>query len=392
MMFYFTASAASASALVLCTVPSGWLRGEQIVYSFNSSVFDVLITLWYVPAGATTASPSRTVCSSFSFRTNFACPFSMRKNWSTCGCTSSPMSSPGRRHITTSCECGPVNSTCRKYLFSEVCFSIGPTYPVIVLVSFRSLMVLPAFVLALHRFAAASIFHVLGDEVPVRQLPEGLDVLGPRVAAVDVVGMFPNVAGQQGLVLGRQRRAGVAGRAQFESSVRRLNEPCPAGAEQAGGGFGELFLELLEGPEVLLDALEQRAGRFARGTRAEAAPVEGVVPDLGGVVEDFALGGAHDVLKRQVLVLGAGNELVQVVHVGLMVLAVVVFDGLGGDVRAQRALDEWQWRKLDHSGALIKCHVRLSASSGPNAISEAELSCSSCGAQGGGQVSRAALD
>src|ERR1035437_6953023 len=139
MMFYFTASAASASALVLCTVPSGWLRGEQIVYSFNSSVFDVLITLWYVPAGTTTASPSCTVCSSFSFKTNFACPFSMRKNWSTCGCTSSPMSSPGRRHITTSCECGPVNSTCRKYVFSVVCFSIGPTYPVIVLVSFMPL-------------------------------------------------------------------------------------------------------------------------------------------------------------------------------------------------------------------------------------------------------------
>ena len=148
-------------------------------------------------------------------------------------------------------------------------------------------MVLPAFVLALS-FCGYSVFHVLGDEVPVRQLPEGLDVLRPRVAAVDVVGMFPNVAGQQGLVLGRQRRAGVAGRAQFESTVRHLNEPCPAGAELADGGFGKLFLKLLEGPEVLLDALEQRAGRFARGIRAEAVPVEGVVPDLGGVVEDFA--------------------------------------------------------------------------------------------------------
>ena len=102
---------------------------------------------------------------------------------------------------------------------------------------------------------------------------------------------------------------------------------------------------------MLLDALEQRAGRFARGIRAEAVPVEGVVPDLGGVVEDLALGGAHDVLERQVLILGAGNELVQVVHVGLMVLAVMVFDGLGGDVRAQRVLGEWQWRKLNHSGA-----------------------------------------
>ena len=134
---------------------------------------------------------------------------------------------------------------------------------------------------------AASSSQVLGGEVPVRQLPEGLDVLGPRVAAVDVVGVLPDIAGQQGLVLGRQRGAGVGGRPQFESSVRHLDEPSPAGAEEADGGFGELFLELLEGPEVLLDALEQRAGRFARGIRAEAAPVEGVVPDLGGVVEDL---------------------------------------------------------------------------------------------------------
>src|ERR1035437_5584262 len=177
--------------------------------------------------------------------------------------------------------------------------------------------------------AAASSFQVLGGEVPVRQLPEGLDVLGPRIAVVDVVGVLPDIAGQQGLVLGRQRGPGVAGRPQFESSVRHLDEPGPTGAEQADRGFGELFLELLEGPEVFLDALEQRAGRFARGVRAEAVPVEGVVPDLGGVVEDLALGGAHDVLERQVLILGAGNELVQIVHVCLMVLAVVVFEGLG---------------------------------------------------------------
>src|ERR1039458_2180345 len=178
MMFYFTASAASASALVLCTVPSGWGGGDEIVYSFNSSVFDVLITLWYVPAGTTTASPSRTVCSSFSFKTNFACPFSMRKNWSTCGCTSSPMSSPGRRHITTSCECGPVNSTCRKYVFSLVCFSIGPTYPVIVLVSFRSLMVLPAFVLALRRFAATQSFMFLATKSQFASFQKASTYLG----------------------------------------------------------------------------------------------------------------------------------------------------------------------------------------------------------------------
>ena len=215
---------------------------------------------------------------------------------------------------------------------------------------------------------------VLGGEVPVRQLPEGLNVLGPRVAVVDVVGVLPDIAGQQGLVLGRQRRAGVAGRAQFESSVRHLNEPRPAGAEQPESGLGELLLELLEGPEVLLDPLEQRAGRFARGSRAEAVPVESVVPDLGGVVEDLSLGGAHDVLEWQILILSAGDDLVQVVDVGLMVLAVVEFEGLRGDVRAQSVFGEWQRRKLDHNGSPGKCYARLSASLGPDAILWPELS------------------
>ena len=98
-----------------------------------------------------------------------------------------------------------------------------------------------------------------------------------------------------------------------------------------------------------------------------------MVPDLGGVVEEFALGGAHDVLEWQVLILGAGNELVQVVHVGLMVLAVMVFDGLGGDVRAQRVLGEWQWWKLDHNGSPIKCYDSSLASLGPDATLRPEL-------------------
>ncbi len=41
------------------------------------------MTLWYVPAGTTTTSPSRTRCSDPSLKTNLAAPCSMRKNWST---------------------------------------------------------------------------------------------------------------------------------------------------------------------------------------------------------------------------------------------------------------------------------------------------------------------
>src|ERR1017187_2378984 len=47
-------------------------------------------------------SPPGTRHSSFSLKTNLASPCSMRKNWSTFGRTSSPICSPGCKHITTS--------------------------------------------------------------------------------------------------------------------------------------------------------------------------------------------------------------------------------------------------------------------------------------------------
>jgi hypothetical protein len=60
-----------------------------------------------------------------------------------------------------------------------------------------------------------------------------------------------------------------------------------------------------------------------------------VVPDLRRVVEDAAARLAHDVLERQVLEFGARDELVQVVDVGLVMLAVVELQGFLGDVRGQ---------------------------------------------------------
>lgn len=49
------------------------------------------------------------------------------------------------------------------------------------------------------------------DEIPVDQIPERLDVLGAGVAVIDVISVFPHIAGQQGCLTGGHRRAGVAG-------------------------------------------------------------------------------------------------------------------------------------------------------------------------------------
>jgi hypothetical protein len=61
-----------------------------------------------------------------------------------------------------------------------------------------------------------------------------------------------------------------------------------------------------------------------------------VVQDLTGVVEDGAVGVAYDFLQREVFETAAGKKLVQVVDIGLQVLAVVKADGFGTDDRCQR--------------------------------------------------------
>ncbi|MDQ1132993.1 hypothetical protein QE386_001588 [Pseudoxanthomonas winnipegensis] len=94
------------------------------------------------------------------------------------------------------------------------------------------------------------------------------------------------------------------------------------------GGLGELFLELLEVAEGRVDQLGQLAAGRAAAVGRQAVPVEGVVPHLRGVVEHAALGLLDDALQRLVGELGALDQLVEVVHIGLVMLAVVEVDGL----------------------------------------------------------------
>src|SRR5690606_15596560 len=158
---------------------------------------------------------------------------------------------------------------------------------------------------------------------------EGLDVLRTQVAVVDVVGVFPHVAGQQRGVAAGHRVAGANGAGQGQGTVGLLHQPGPAGTEGADGDLGEFFLELVEGAEGGIDGVGQGAGGLATAVGLHAVPVEGVVPHLGGVVEDAAGGALDDLFQGLAFELGARNQVVQVGDIGLVVLAVVVFQRLG---------------------------------------------------------------
>src|SRR5690606_3424705 len=125
------------------------------------------------------------------------------------------------------------------------------------------------------------------------------------------------------------------------------------GAEGADGNLAELFLELVEGAPLGVDGISQRAGRLAAAVRAQAVPVEGVVPDLGGVVEDATAGGLDQLFQALVLVGGAGDQVVQIHDIGVVVLVVVVLQGFLGNVRFQSVVRVRQRRQFESHGYLL---------------------------------------
>ena len=118
--------------------------------------------------------------------------------------------------------------------------------------------------------------------------PKTFQVVGTAVAVVDVIGVFPHVAGQQRRVFSGQRRSGVGSRNQIQSAGRGFYQPRPTGAESTGRAGIERFLEFLEAAPFRVDGGGQFAGRFALTFGRETQPVEGVVPSLCRVVEHAA--------------------------------------------------------------------------------------------------------
>src|SRR5690606_2335934 len=98
-----------------------------------------------------------------------------------------------------------------------------------------------------------------------------LEIVGTAVAVIDVVGMLPHVAAEDRL---RAVHEGVL-------AVRRLHddelavlhsEPRPTRTELADARLDEVFLELVDGAEVLGDLLLELAGKRTAAVRLHPHP------------------------------------------------------------------------------------------------------------------------
>lgn len=157
-------------------------------------------------------------------------------------------------------------------------------------------------------------------------------------------------------------------------SSRLLDKPTPTTALDAQEGSVEGLLETLKAAPRLLDLGRQRRGRLRVAglgslSGGQVLPEERVVDVPSAVELDGGLLGdlGGDVVG------GDGGDVglqgvVEVGHVGLVVLAVVKLHDLGRDVRLQSIVGIWQLGKRvsrelsGHGGGCVSCHCGLERS------------------------------
>ncbi len=166
---------------------------------------------------------------------------------------------------------------------------------------------------------------------PIHDVPEGMELGGAAVLVVEVVGVFPDVEGEQGPQAAGDGVAGVGLLGDLQGAVLVGGEPDPAAAEEGDAAGFEFGLEGGEAPPLFVDLGGEGAGGCRRAARGELGKVEVMVEDLAGVVEEGAGGLADDLSQGQVFEAAAGEQLVEVVDVGLEVFAVVEGEGAFAD-------------------------------------------------------------
>ena len=97
--------------------------------------------------------------------------------------------------------------------------------------------------------AIISFFH----HPPIHNPPQGLEVRGAAVLVVEVVGVFPDVEGEEGAEAMGDGVVGAGVLADGQGAGGIGLEPDPAGAEEADALGDELFLEGLEGAPLGFD-------------------------------------------------------------------------------------------------------------------------------------------
>src|SRR5436853_4798144 len=97
----------------------------------------------------------------------------------------------------------------------------------------------------------------LVHRVPIHDVPPRGEVVGTAILIFEVVGVFPHVDAEEGLLPFHERTI-LVGSALDDELAAGIDQPSPAAAEALHAGVIELRLELLEVAERRLDGVGDR--------------------------------------------------------------------------------------------------------------------------------------
>ena len=170
-----------------------------------------------------------------------------------------------------------------------------------------------------------------GDLVPVDNLPDLFHIVGPNVKVVEVVGVLPDVDGEEwnqvSTLIDKSILIGSCSKLEL-SRVLVVSQPSPAGTLDGSGVGAEVRDEVIEGAKRVVDGISERGTSSGRNTTfanwGERLPEEFVV-EMASAIKFNSLGQIN-ILLVVTISQGLGGlllKVVKIVHVSLMFLSVV---------------------------------------------------------------------
>ena len=162
------------------------------------------------------------------------------------------------------------------------------------------------------------LFVTLVDDFPVDELPEGSEMVGTAILIIHIVGVLPNVEGEQWAESVSDWVLCVLLLSDDEFTISIGGKPNPSRAEKRSAFLGKLLLEGFKTTELCFNGLRNFAcWEIVSLWSTECQEVEVVVEDLSCIVEDATRGLLHDFFEWEVLESTTRQSGIEVVHVGL---------------------------------------------------------------------------
>lgn len=186
------------------------------------------------------------------------------------------------------------------------------------------------------------------DLCPTDYMPEVLEILGSSISIVDVVRMLPYITGEERCWLSTHWSGRIGCWDNLEWSICIFNEPSPSRTECSKCYLVEFFLKRLDTPPGFDDPIAKISRMENIEYWSQRIKIKSMIPDLCSIVEySSCWSSSDDIFKRKTLVLRSWNELVEIIHIGLMMFSMMEIDSLKRDIWSEWSRKIWKrWKGM----------------------------------------------